>query len=88
MPYWIALLEWTYPVVCYRQLSSRAQALRGVQRGIDLPVHSADRRPCMSSSRASLTLHVPGTMDAIHPATVQAEAWLAEQQVSFEAMHS
>ena len=26
-------------------------------------------------------------MEAIHPATVQAEAWLAEQQVSFEAMH-
>jgi len=41
----------------------------------------------MSSSRASLTLHVPGTMEAIHPATVQAEAWLAEQQVSFEAMY-
>lgn len=41
----------------------------------------------MSSSRASLTLHVPGTMDAIHPATVQAETWLAEQQVSFEAMY-
>ena len=37
----------------------RVWALRGVQRGIDLPVHSADRRPCMSSSRASLTLHVP-----------------------------
>ena len=41
----------------------------------------------MSSSGASLTLHVPGTMDAIHPATVQAETWLAEQQVSFEAMY-
>jgi anti-sigma regulatory factor (Ser/Thr protein kinase) len=41
----------------------------------------------MSSSRASLTLHVPGTMDAIHPATVQAETWLAEHQVSFEAMY-
>lgn len=41
----------------------------------------------MSSSRASLTLHVPGTMDAIHPATIQAETWLAEQQVSFEAMY-
>jgi anti-anti-sigma factor len=23
VPYWIALLEWTYPVVCYRQLSLR-----------------------------------------------------------------
>jgi anti-anti-sigma factor len=23
VPYWIALLEWTYPVVCYRQLSPR-----------------------------------------------------------------
>jgi anti-sigma regulatory factor (Ser/Thr protein kinase) len=41
----------------------------------------------MNSSRASLTLHVPGTMDAIHPATVQAETWLAEHQVSFEAMY-
>ena len=41
----------------------------------------------MSSSRASLTLHVPGTLDAIHPATVQAEAWLVEQRVSFEAMY-
>lgn len=41
----------------------------------------------MNSSRASLTLQVPGTMEAIHPATVQAEAWLAEQQVSFEAMY-
>ena len=41
----------------------------------------------MSPDRASLTLHVPGTMDAIHPATVQAEAWLVKQQVSFEAMY-
>jgi anti-sigma regulatory factor (Ser/Thr protein kinase) len=41
----------------------------------------------MRSSQASLTLHVPGTVDAIHPATVQAEAWLVEQQVSFEAMY-
>ena len=41
----------------------------------------------MSSSRASLTLHVPGTMEAIHPATVQAETWLGEQRVSFEAMY-
>ena len=41
----------------------------------------------MSSGEASLTLHVPGTVDAIHPATVQAEAWLVEQQVSFEAMY-
>ena len=41
----------------------------------------------MSPRRASLTLHVPGTVDAIHPATVQAEAWLVEQQVSFEAMY-
>ena len=41
----------------------------------------------MSSSRATLTLHVPGTIDAIQPATVQAEAWLVEQQVSFEAMY-
>jgi anti-sigma regulatory factor (Ser/Thr protein kinase) len=41
----------------------------------------------MSSSRATLALQVPGTIDAIHPATVQAEAWLLEQQVSFEAMY-
>lgn len=41
----------------------------------------------MSSSRASLTLRVPGTKDAISPATVQAEAWLVEQKVSFEAMY-
>jgi anti-sigma regulatory factor (Ser/Thr protein kinase) len=41
----------------------------------------------MSSRQASLTLQVPGTVDAIHPATVQAEAWLVEQQVSFEAMY-
>lgn len=41
----------------------------------------------MSSRRASLTLRVPGTMDAIPPATVQAEAWLAEQKISFEGMY-
>ena len=41
----------------------------------------------MSPGRASMTLRVPGTMDAIHPATVQAETWLAEQRVSFEAMY-
>ena len=41
----------------------------------------------MSSSRATLALQVPGTIDAIHPATVQADAWLVEQQVSFEAMY-
>jgi anti-sigma regulatory factor (Ser/Thr protein kinase) len=41
----------------------------------------------MSSTQASLTLQVPGTVDAIHPATVQAEAWLVEHQVSFEAMY-
>lgn len=41
----------------------------------------------MSSSRATLALQVPGTIDAIHPATVQAEAWLVEQQASFEAMY-
>ena len=41
----------------------------------------------MSSSRATLALQVPGTIDAIHPATVRAEAWLVEQQVSFEAMY-
>lgn len=41
----------------------------------------------MSSGRASLTLHVPGTMEAIRPATVRAETWLAGQRVSFEAMY-
>ena len=41
----------------------------------------------MSASRATLALQVPGTIDAIQPATVQAEAWLVEQQVSFEAMY-
>jgi anti-sigma regulatory factor (Ser/Thr protein kinase) len=41
----------------------------------------------MRSRHATLTLHVPGTIDAIHPATVQAEAWLSEQHVSFEAMY-
>jgi hypothetical protein len=25
LPYWIALLEWTFPVVCYRQLSPRVK---------------------------------------------------------------
>jgi anti-sigma regulatory factor (Ser/Thr protein kinase) len=34
-----------------------------------------------------MTLHVAGTMEAIRPATVQAEAWLAEHRVSFEAMY-
>ena len=41
----------------------------------------------MSAGGASLTLHVPGTVEAIHPATVQAETWLAGQRVSFEAMY-
>jgi anti-sigma regulatory factor (Ser/Thr protein kinase) len=41
----------------------------------------------MNAGAASLTLHVPGRVDAVHPATVQAEAWLAEQRVSFEAMY-
>jgi anti-sigma regulatory factor (Ser/Thr protein kinase) len=41
----------------------------------------------MSASRTSLTLQVPGTMEAIHPATVRAESWLVEHQVSFEAMY-
>ena len=35
----------------------------------------------------SLTLHIPGSVDAIRPATEQAEAWLAEQHVSFDAMY-
>jgi anti-sigma regulatory factor (Ser/Thr protein kinase) len=32
-------------------------------------------------------LQIPGTVAAIRPATEQAEAWLAEQQVSLEAMY-
>ena len=39
------------------------------------------------TSGASLTLDIPGTVEAIRPATEQAEAWLGEQQVSFEAMY-
>ena len=35
----------------------------------------------------SLRLNVPSTVEAIRPATEQAEAWLAGQQVSFEAMY-
>ena len=35
----------------------------------------------------SLTLNVPNTVEAIRPATEQAEAWLADQRVSFEAMY-
>jgi len=41
----------------------------------------------MTPSPASLTLHVPSTIDAIRPATEQAEVWLAEHRVSFEAMY-
>ena len=41
----------------------------------------------MKSSGTSLTLHVPSTIDAIRPATEQAESWLAGQRVSFEAMY-
>jgi anti-sigma regulatory factor (Ser/Thr protein kinase) len=41
----------------------------------------------MTPGRASLTLHVPGTVEAIRPATEEAEAWLAAQRVSFEAMY-
>jgi anti-sigma regulatory factor (Ser/Thr protein kinase) len=41
----------------------------------------------MTSNRASLTLQVPGAMEAIRPATEQAEAWLASHMVSFEAMY-
>lgn len=35
----------------------------------------------------SLKLHVPSAVEAIRPATERAEAWLAEQHVSFEAMY-
>lgn len=35
----------------------------------------------------SLRLKVASTVEAIRPATEQAEAWLAEHQVSFEAMY-
>ena len=41
----------------------------------------------MTQRHPSLTLHVPGTIDAIRPATEQAESWLAERHVSFEAMY-
>ena len=41
----------------------------------------------MTPGHASLTLHVPSVVDAIRPATEQAESWLAEQRVSFEAMY-
>jgi serine/threonine-protein kinase RsbW len=39
------------------------------------------------TSAASFTLHIPATNEGIRPATEQAEAWLAEQNVSFEAMY-
>ena len=39
------------------------------------------------TSAASLTLHIRGTNEAIRPATEQAEVWLAEHDVSFEAMY-
>ncbi len=35
----------------------------------------------------SLRLQVPSAVEAIRPATEQAEAWLAEHHVSFEAMY-
>ena len=41
----------------------------------------------MTGRGTSLTLHVPGTIDAIRPATEQAESWLSERHVSFEAMY-
>ena len=41
----------------------------------------------MTGRDAPLTLHVAGTIDAIRPATEQAESWLAERHVSFEAMY-
>jgi anti-sigma regulatory factor (Ser/Thr protein kinase) len=41
----------------------------------------------MTPGRPSLTLQVASTIDAIRPATEQAEAWLAEHRVSFEAMY-
>ena len=39
----------------------------------------------MTSGRASITLHVRSTHEAIPPATVQAEEWMSEQGVSTEA---
>ena len=39
----------------------------------------------MTSGRASITLHVRSTNEAILPATVQAEEWMAEQGVSTDA---
>jgi anti-sigma regulatory factor (Ser/Thr protein kinase) len=41
----------------------------------------------MTPGRESLTLHIRSALDAIRPATEQAEVWLAEQRVSFEAMY-
>ena len=41
----------------------------------------------MTPDRVSLTLHVRSALDAIRPATEEAEAWLAEQRVSFEALY-
>jgi anti-sigma regulatory factor (Ser/Thr protein kinase) len=41
----------------------------------------------MTAGAATLTLQIPGTVEAIRPATEQAEAWLSERQVSFEAMY-
>jgi serine/threonine-protein kinase RsbW len=39
----------------------------------------------MTSGPASITLHVPATIGAIRPATVQAEEWMSEQRVSTDA---
>ena len=41
----------------------------------------------MTPVPASMTLHVRNAMDAIRPAIEQAEAWLAEHRVSFDAFY-
>lgn len=41
----------------------------------------------MTPDRVSFALHVPSTIEAIRPATEQAESWLAGRSVSFEAMY-
>ena len=39
----------------------------------------------MTPGPASITLHVRATIEAIRPATVQAEEWMSEQRVSTDA---
>ena len=41
----------------------------------------------MTADGASFTLHVRSAMDAIAPASEQAESWLARQRVSADAAY-